>query len=784
MPDNNNTFEQEINLEETCLADDVIQERVDRALVERERQENERIFAKIEREAEERRKKEEEYISALSPEKGLAELPAYKRNRADAIQYTEKEFYRALSVSPELSDQIDELKEIETYPDGTAISAEDKAQMKKIIDHLETFRDDWKAYTSSYLNLKTSEKRHAEENKCAASLKKSLDRVEQEMTDFSLSAASDAPAFTAIHSYISSLKGHYDQMMNGSLEIPKDAIEIIAKNPESALDEKEKRALEWVDRTDEPLFPHEPSAADVFQGGTGDCYFLAGISAVVTHNPQAIRDMFRDNHDGTVTVRLYRHNRPSQDINDPSPYYITVDKSTPVRKSDGEEAYAKNVLWVQILEKAFAASGFHKDGDYTYDGIRRGDTRWGVETILGAQNIQEEDIASIDESADDKFERIQTALKDGNFVHAGTDKEKPKKDFINRYNNLEKEYQNEQKAFKKQHNLKSIAEVPSVPQIHRFNLAKSYNGVFMEKGSHLEYAAHAYAVVGAEEVDGKKFIIVKEPNSIYDLDTNGDLSLSSESDVGRFIESNETTGYLAIPHNEFFDMFSEVKVITPLKPQPYDNPTTEIKDIANQIFEGLEASKSLRAKMSMRYASPDFQEFYKASKELVDLTNEKFPSKAAVENSIATLTKAAKTYSDARIKSEMSDSDRNLRVNTAKAAMNLQSIYKSRKTPECDKKIRETQEDMLTNRIAYVVNQNRKKTDPPLTGENVKSDQHLMDIISQMNKDEIFNLAAKESPRKLPKLIVAKAQKAPEAQKTAKPMEKSKTVPKASSPVL
>lgn len=779
MPDYNNTFEQEIDFEGIELTEEEIQNRVDRSLEERERQEKERIFAEIERK---RREEEDKYIAALDPQNGLNKLPVYRRNKADAIQYTEKEFYYALSNSPEFTEQINKLKQVETYPDGTALSAEDSAQMKKIIGHLETLRDDWKNYTSSYLKLKTSEKRHAEENMRAASFKKSLDLVEQEMTDFSLSEASDAPAFTAIHSYISSLKSHYDEMMNGSLEIPKDAMEIIAKNPESALDEHDKKQLEWVDRSNEPLFPHEPSAADVFQGGVGDCYFLAGISAVVTHNPQAIRDMIRDNNDGTVTVRLYRHNRPGEDINDPVPYYITVDKSTPNLVQTGEDAYARNVLWVQLIEKAYAASGFHKDGDNTYDGIRRGDSRRGVETILGFQNIDEEDIVAL--NADDKFDRIKKELEKGHFVHAGTDKEKPKKEFINRYNDLEKKYIDEQKALKKKLNLKSILEVPSVPQIHRFNLAKSYNGVFMEKDSHLEYAAHAYAVVGAEIVNGKKFIIVKEPNSMYDLDTNGDLSLSMEEDVGKFKESDETTGYLAIPYDEFSDMFSEVKVITPIAPRPFDNPTAEIKGLANQVLEGLETSKSLRAKMSMRYASPDFQEFYRASKELVDMTKEKFPSKAAVEKSIANLAKAAKKYSDVRKTSEMSDSDRNLRVNMAKAAMNLQSIYECRKTPECGKKIRETQEDMLTNRIAYVANQSRKKTDRLLTGENVKTDRRLMDVISQMNTNELFNLAAKEKPGKLPKLIIAKVQKTQEEQKNAKIIEHNKKAPTASAPVL
>ena len=46
-------------------------------------------------------------------------------------------------------------------------------------------------------------------------------------------------------------------------------------------------------------------ANDVLQDQLGDCFFLAGVAAVARANPEAIRSLFTNNHDGTYTVRLY-----------------------------------------------------------------------------------------------------------------------------------------------------------------------------------------------------------------------------------------------------------------------------------------------------------------------------------------------------------------------------------------------------------------------------------------------------------------------------------------------
>ena len=104
---------------------------------------------------------------------------------------------------------------------------------------------------------------------------------------------------------------------------------------------------------DDPIFPHEPRPTDIQQGFMlGDCYILTGLAAVARLRPQHIRDMIKDNGDGTATVRLFQGRG-----NDATPVYVRVDKikSSPVAFTRGGE----NCLWVSLVERAYAISGMH-----------------------------------------------------------------------------------------------------------------------------------------------------------------------------------------------------------------------------------------------------------------------------------------------------------------------------------------------------------------------------------------------------------------------------------------
>lgn len=91
---------------------------------------------------------------------------------------------------------------------------------------------------------------------------------------------------------------------------------------------------------DDPLLSISPDA--VVQGTIGDCYYLAAVSSLAASNPQAIRDMIRDNGNGTYTVTF-----PGDTANP-----VTINGPTDAERGlyNGGHKYG---TWAGILERAF-----------------------------------------------------------------------------------------------------------------------------------------------------------------------------------------------------------------------------------------------------------------------------------------------------------------------------------------------------------------------------------------------------------------------------------------------
>ena len=112
-----------------------------------------------------------------------------------------------------------------------------------------------------------------------------------------------------------------------------------------------------IDRRNEPLFAKEPNFNDIKQGNTGNCYFLAYMSTLAKNNPQALKDMMKDNGNGTVTCRFNN--------NEGKPVYVTVNKTVPGFKQFKHNKNDKlipttkedNPLWLDMAEKAYMMSG-------------------------------------------------------------------------------------------------------------------------------------------------------------------------------------------------------------------------------------------------------------------------------------------------------------------------------------------------------------------------------------------------------------------------------------------
>ncbi len=88
-----------------------------------------------------------------------------------------------------------------------------------------------------------------------------------------------------------------------------------------------------------------PSLDDISQGGVGDCFLFAAMSAIVHSNPQQIVDMIKDNGNGTYTVTF-------TGIGIFSSATQTVSDSFIVGKHGN--VTARKALWPLIIEKAYA----------------------------------------------------------------------------------------------------------------------------------------------------------------------------------------------------------------------------------------------------------------------------------------------------------------------------------------------------------------------------------------------------------------------------------------------
>jgi hypothetical protein len=96
-----------------------------------------------------------------------------------------------------------------------------------------------------------------------------------------------------------------------------------------------------------------PRPEDVDQGRLGDCFFMSVVGSLVANSPEAIRDMIKDNRDGTYSVRFYDNGKPVT---------IVIDGALPLNDK-GKLVYARGAdsdgdkkleIWVPLLEKAYA----------------------------------------------------------------------------------------------------------------------------------------------------------------------------------------------------------------------------------------------------------------------------------------------------------------------------------------------------------------------------------------------------------------------------------------------
>ena len=161
-----------------------------------------------------------------------------------------------------------------------------------------------------------------------------------------------------------------------------------------------------------PLFSNGPQYNDIEQGSLGDCYFLAGLSALAQTDPNLIQQSITALGDGTYAVRFYKGS---------TAYYYRIDAQLP--SSGGGLAYARltqsgSELWVALLEKAFAQ---FRSGQNSYASIEAGSPDEALKAITGASC---KTYSSKSLGANTLAQQIQTELAAGHAVAAASTADK------------------------------------------------------------------------------------------------------------------------------------------------------------------------------------------------------------------------------------------------------------------------------------------------------------------------------------------------------------------------
>ncbi len=206
----------------------------------------------------------------------------------------------------------------------------------------------------------------------------------------------------------------------------------------------------WVDGQ---LFVDGVSSRDVVQGSIANCYLVAALSAVAEQSPEVIEDAIRDNGDGTFTVRFYEPTYGGRFP--PNEVFVTVDGQLPTTGGTSLQ-YAKgqdrSELWVPLIEKAYA------QWKGSYETIGNGGSPGAV---MGALVGRQDSYTGLYDGIDGErlYGQLERAFEGGQSVVAAT---------------------------------------------HGKDREELYNGSGL-------YAWHAYTVLGVEEVDGEKYVQLRNP---------------------------------------------------------------------------------------------------------------------------------------------------------------------------------------------------------------------------------------------------------------------------------
>lgn len=323
---------------------------------------------------------------------------------------------------------------------------------------------------------------------------------------------------------LASIQNYFKEMTNGTLVIPQNA-KVLNYTDDSQMknqgdnDGYIRNAFIWADtywskQKNTPLFSHEPVVNDLKQRMVSNCFMMAATTGIVNIDPAIIKGCMKDMGDGTVVVRLYDVIKAEQEGEGvkPKPIYIRVKKTIPRLVTGKADALSAGTLWMQMLEKAFAFYGRMINGHHVtgYRSLWYGNGARFVKNLLGV------DYSSCD-------------------IHGWKGKETDKEAKEAFFNDLL--------------NIESDKKVYSTGS----------KGVDQGKGIQ---SGHAYTILGGVEINGVKYVKMRNPYSNHSLQYNekGKRSMTGSSVITFANGSDETYGQFLMKLDDFYVDFPFVYI--------------------------------------------------------------------------------------------------------------------------------------------------------------------------------------------------------------------------------
>ncbi|MDY4068758.1 MAG: C2 family cysteine protease [Lachnospiraceae bacterium] len=472
----------------------------------------------------ERKAKEETGMSEAQSQEAVQEIPTLQMTRFMSVSnYSDR-------MSKSSRDELRDLNYLLMRAGHQAVRKRDKAIAEKVVERVSKYVTGTRyvvGYTRERELLKDAMK----------SVGNALKSLEKDHG--SLEEGPEKEGVRKMIQAMEDIRNYFTEMTNGTLEdVPADAVNYYTRKDieetGKARGRNRTRLINtfryWSNQKDTPLFAHEPTINDLKQRLVSNCYMVASVTGLVHQDPGLLKQCIRDNGDGTVTVRLYEWQEVEQEKEaEPDEIDEMEDKET--------------VSATQVTDEA--KKNTELDIDFEGEEIAKRELRpVYIRVIKEIPRIAGADALSAGALWMQMIEKAcacvgRNGVKGYRSLWYGSGG-----DFLERLLGVSPE------------------RVPMDNQDQLFEdlcLARQegyvYNAGTRSKVGDGLSTGHAYAVLGAEERDGVKYVWLRNPYSNHSLQYRSDGSRESTKSG---VSSDETYGQFYMKLDDFCKDFTNV----------------------------------------------------------------------------------------------------------------------------------------------------------------------------------------------------------------------------------